>query len=78
MNGTINNNTRFSVAVIGAIVIPLVTAVGAFTVVKTEQSTIREEVSRIRSDYVPRNEIELQLTLINEKLDNLIENGKRI
>jgi len=75
-NGTINNNTRFSVAVVGAIVIPLVTAVGAFTVVKTEQSTIREEVSRIRSDYVPRNEIELQLTLINEKLDNLIENGK--
>ena len=76
----INDKTKVSFTVIGALVIPIIAAVAAFTSVRVEQKALKEKVNTIEGDYVPRSEIEVKLDSIennindiDKKIDRLIE-----
>lgn len=70
----ITKNSKISIGLGITILGAVLLAYGSFITIQAQQENIEKDVDFIRQDYVPRNEIEVQLNSINQKLDRLIEN----
>jgi len=77
-NGTINNKTKISVALVGMMAVPVLGFVATFATLKTEQTTIKEKVEHIASDYVPRDELQIQIKSIVEDIREVKDGQQQI
>ena len=65
----ITQNTKISIAIVFILLGVVASVAGSISSFRTTQQNMNEKISEIENNYVPRNEIELQLKNINKKLD---------